>query len=762
MSHMKQERVPAVPLITCDPYFSLWSPDDRLTGADTCHWTGKVKRARGLAVVDGAEYRFMGLGGAPAMPQTGLEITATSSRYAFSGGGIDLFVTFLTPLLLSDLDRMSRPVSYIYAEARSADGRAHSVELRFTFSEAFCRDGDEGGGKGGAGGECEDDDGGDESGAAAHSLMNFGVHRLDAGRADGCDAAWIGQKRQAPLSHSGDDVTIDWGYLYLAAPRAQGRVFADGGGLSAVFPLTVAGADGDNESAAGGDSGAGDTAQEQGSAQEARAAQEALLLAAYDDVTSICYFGAMQKGYWARGGKTILDAISEAASEYALIKTRCALFDEDLDRRARTSGGEDYSLILRLAYRQSIAAHKLIADERGDAIFISKECFSNGCAATVDVSYPSTPLYLLYAPELVRAMLRPILRFAASPAWPFDFAPHDAGRYPYVTGQVYGAREHAPNGQVYPPFYQYPSGSDLYRFHNQMPVEECGNMLVMMAAAAAADADTERGAEFAAPHMDLLEKWAGYLLAHGEDPGEQLCTDDFAGHLARNCNLAAKAVAGVFAFGILLEFAGRGEEAARYRGRARAIAKSWTERATAVTTVEPAATAEPAAAAGHMNHTALVFGQSGAFGWSLKYNLIWDRLFNAAGDRDGGDSGGGDADAVRFGRLFDDAVYQNEIRQYLNAQNPYGVPLDSRAAYTKSDWILWVAAFADSPEDRAKLIAPVAAFLRETPDRVPFSDWYDTLTARHHHFQNRTVQGGLFMPLLADSKRLALRGRIRL
>ncbi len=160
-------------------------------------------------------------------------------------------------------------------------------------------------------------------------------------------------------------------------------------------------------------------------------------MAAYDDIASINYFGRMLPGYWARDGKTILDAIREAIASHDGLLERCRAFDQALETEAM-GFGEAYTKVCIAAYRQSIAAHKLIADEQGKAIFISKECHSNGCAATVDVTYPSTPLFYCYNPELVRGMMRPIFRFAKLPVWGFDFAPHDAGRYPYVTGQVYG------------------------------------------------------------------------------------------------------------------------------------------------------------------------------------------------------------------------------------------------------------------------------------------------------------------------------------
>jgi hypothetical protein len=648
-------RVPSVPLITCDPYFSLWSPADRLYDADTVHWTGRKRRVSGVALVDGLPYRFMGFGDERTLTQTDLEITATASRYRFEGAGVGLELTFLTPLLLDDLERFARPVSYIALAAQTLDGQARRIEVRIDFDDSFCK--------------------------MSEEALPFtgGVHRLKNGT-----AAWMGQKKQAPLSHSGDDLGIDWGYLYLAAPDAGGAktlVTREGAGGERLLAVTTF--------------------------EGCQARAETFIAAAYDDIASINYFGDIRRGYWARDGKTILTAIEEAVAEYPALKTRCGVFDALLNAKALASGGAAYQKILSLAYRQAVAAHKLIADEKGEPVFVSKECFSNGCAATVDISYPSAPLFLLFNPELVKAMLRPILRFAALPVWTYDFAPHDAGRYPWVTGQVYGLNEErARNGETFPPFYAFPANAGLYNPRYQMPVEECGNMLVMLAAAAKA----EGSAEFSRPHRALLEKWAAYLQRYGGSPGEQLCTDDFAGHLAANCNLAAKAIAGLEGYGILLGMWGDAAGAAAYHQKARAMAGEWLKNAD------------------RGDHTALVFDKDE--GWSLKYNLVWDRLFGA--------------------RLFDEAFYEREVDWYIKMRNACGVPLDSRRDYTKSDWILWTAAFTGDRQKREALIGPVNTFLEETDDRVPFSDWYDTKTAKHYHFQNRSVQGGLFMPLLAD------------
>jgi len=644
-------RVPSVPLITIDPYFSIWSPADHLYDANTVHWTGQTKRIKGAAVIDGNDYRFMGLGKEIVLEQKGLEITATSSVYTFEGAGIRLEVTFLSPLLLNDLDLLSRPVSYICVKVLFTDGKTHKVDVTFTFSDMICKD------------------------TNKPVPLVSGSHELD-----GCTAVWMGRKNQGPLSHSGDDVTIDWGYLYAAIPQGRGQVQAADIYGDHYLYATLNFDESNTES---------------------------FIAAAYDDIVSVNYFGDFRKGYWARNGKSILTIIEEAIKDCKSVREKCGSFDRELNEKAKAAGGPSYQLICSLAYRHSIAGHKLITDENGEPVFISKECFSNGCAATVDVSYPSTPLYLLFNPELVKGMLRPIFKFAKLPVWKYDFAPHDAGRYPHLTGQVYGMPAHKmKNSEVYPPIYTYPANSDIYSLRFQMPVEECGNMLIMMAAVA----KTEGNAEFSRPHKDLAEKWAGYLVEFGANPGEQLCTDDFAGHLASNCNLSAKAIMGLYSYSMLLEMWGESAKAAQYREKAKEYTKEWRQKAD------------------RGDHTALVFDKEE--GWSLKYNLIWDILFGS--------------------NFFDENLYKSEIKWYIGKLNKYGVPLDSRREWTKSDWILWVTAFTKNKSEREALINPIAGFLRDAHERVPFSDYYDTVNTIHYNFQNRTVQGGLFMPLLAD------------
>lgn len=649
----KITRLPAFPLITHDPMFSIWSNADVPTAEDPIHWSGAKKKLRGVITVDGVRYRFLGRPTCKTMPLISSRVTPLSTVYTFCAAGVQLTLSFTSALLPDDLDILSTPISFISYDVICVDGQDHDITVELWAFADFC-----------------------------HAGEYEPPMRLDFYSEGGLNYGYMGRLQQNILGGSGDQISCDWGYLYLASEdeidEAPERI-----------DLMLR------------------------HRKHAVGEIHTLLLMGYDDIASINYFGRILPAYYQRKGKTITQALREFYDRRHEILERCAAFDEALLSQARSKGGEDYALILSAAYRQTIAAHKLVADLDGTPLFISKENDSNGCAATVDVSYPSVPLFLMYCPELVRGMLRPIFRFARMPVWTYDFAPHDVGRYPILTGQVYGARQRAKHqamGIAHPPYYLYPATADAYLLHRQMPVEESADMLLMVASCGKADGDYTLAKE----NLDLLEQWCRYLQEFGNDPGEQLCTDDFAGHLAHNVNLSAKAILGIAAFGQILQALGQGEKAEAYFRQAKEMMESWLVRADAG------------------GYTRLAFG---ADGWSMKYNLVWDKLLGLD--------------------LIPDAFYEKEIASYLPRMERYGLPLDSRAPYSKTDWILWTAAMA-AEEDFPKFVTPVADYLRQTDTRVPFSDYYDTETGRYEKFIARSVQGGLFMPLLMD--RWAKRG----
>jgi len=350
------------------------------------------------------------------------------------------------------------------------------------------------------------------------------------------------------------------------------------------------------------------------------------------------------------------------------------------------AGGPEYAAIAVLAFRQAIGAHKLVEDANGVPFFMPKENFSNGSISTVDVLYPSSPMFLLLNPKLVEAQLEPVMRFAQSARWKFPFAPHDLGVYPLANGQLYGG------GEV--------SEED------QMPVEESGDMILMVAAIAQAEQNTA----FSARYWPLLTKWAEYLLAKGFDPENQLSTDDFAGHLAHNTNLSIKAIEALAAYARLAEKLGDHDAASRYETAARSMAAKWTEMAK------------------ERDHYRLAFDKADT--WSQKYNLVWDHILNL--------------------NMFSPNIADQEVAFYKAHMNAFGLPLDNRATYTKLDWAIWTATLARDPADFKAIVHPVFDFLNQTTDRVPMTDWYDTVSAHHVGFQARSVVGGVYIKLLAD------------
>ena len=104
---------------------------------------------------------------------------------------------------------------------------------------------------------------------------------------------------------------------------------------------------------------------------------------------------------------------------------------------------------------------------------------------------------------------------------------------------------------------------------------------------------------------------------------------------------------------------------------------------------------------------------------------------------------------------FKKAEFSKQLKIYIENSNKYGIPLDNRADYTKSDWILWSATLADSIDDFKAIIKPLWDSYNETKDRVPMTDWYMTSTANYQMFKNRSVLGGFWIKLLEDSKILS-------
>ena len=553
--------------------------------------------------------------------QRSLEVTATQTKYEFNCGGVDLTVKFLSPLLANDLDLYSRPISFITFIAKSADGKEHDAKLYFKASVDIAKN------------------------------QRNQISLTKTYKQDSIFLLKTGTQDQPILKRKGDDVRIDWGYFFIAAreKHVEFKPSLSSTDLNMSF---------NNE-------------------RIKNAPVEKTILLAYDDLYSIQYFGQNLQAWWKKNFSSTEGMIKRSLDEYPSIAQRCDKFDKQLYEEAAKAGGETYAKLCVLAYRQSLAAHKLVRGPNNEILFPQKENFSNGSIWTVDVTYPSAPLTLIYNPNLLKGMVEPIMYYSESGKWAKPFAAHDLGTYPLANGQTYG---------------------------EDMPVEEAGNMIILSAAICKAEGKYD----FARKHWDVLSKWVEFLVKDGFDPANQLCTDDFAGHLARNVNLSMKAIVGIAAYAQMARGLNKKGEAGNYHNIATDYAAKWMQMAD------------------DGDHYSLTFDKKGT--WSQKYNLVWDKLLGL--------------------NLFPQSVYDKEIKYYLTKQNEFGLPLDSRKTYTKSDWILWTATLANNQNDFEALIKPIYKFATETPTRVPLSDWHETKDGKQVGFQARSVVGGYFIKLL--------------
>lgn len=579
----------------------------------------------GQAYIDAGLFNRLAPQDIPQALQKKVELTATQTRYEFECGPVFLALDFLSPLIASDLDLYARPITYVKFNVMSTDGKPHDVKLYFNSGPDLARN------------------------------RPSQTVKTEFYRKDGIQYQKTGTVSQAVLKRKGDDVRIDWGYAYLATTDEAGvkMVANKTGGYSSLCNLEI----------------------DYGKVKSVPVEKSILL--AYDDLYAIQYFGQNLQAWWKKKYTTVEEMVKESFGQEGPITERCDKFDQQLWDDAVKAGGETYAGLCVLAYRQSLAAHKLVRGPNNEVLYPQKENFSNGSIWTVDVTYPSAPLTLIYNPELLKGMVEPLMVYSERGKWSKPFPAHDLGTYPLA------------NGQTYP---------------EDMPVEEAGNMIILTAAICKAEGKFD----FAKKHWDVLSRWVEFLVKDGFDPANQLCTDDFAGHLARNVNLSMKAIVGIAAYAQMARGLNKRGEAGNFHNIATEYAVKWMQMAD------------------DGDHYSLTFDKKGT--WSQKYNLVWDKLLDL--------------------KLFPAEVYDKEIKFYLSHQNEYGLPLDSRRTYTKSDWILWTATLAKDQKDFEALVKPVFKYAIETPTRVPLCDWHETTTGKQVGFQARSVVGGYFIKML--------------
>ncbi|KAH0258916.1 DUF1793-domain-containing protein, partial [Aureobasidium melanogenum] len=713
---------PAIPLAVSNPYLNTWQQAGSdggnggyLAGQWPKFWAGQVTGWTGLIKVDGgAAVTWMGAPNGPALAtQTNFEYTSTRSVFTFSvDGKVGINVTFLTPVEPTDLKRQSIPASYMNVEVFSIDGAEHNVQLYSDVSAEWAS--------------------GDRS---ALAQWDFGTIKSAASKRDWTTSYSTMQTVTVPVSSITSSNLSTTASLPSASATATGIAPAGGITYHRFYRQDQQLFTENSDQASWGDwiyacNHDGMTYSNGGIDVDVRGAfidngtldndlntdyraisdQWPVFAFALDlgDVGSspvsalftltLAQEQAIQFEYekqkveqlpplWTSYFPSELDLVSFFYNDWTNAQTTARSIDNKVATDSLANAGQDYLTITSLAVRQVFATTQL-AGSQGSYYLFLKEISSNGDMQTVDVIFPAFPLFIYFNPDLGRLLLEPLFINQEAGNWPNAYAIHDLGVFPNATGHNDGNAE-------------------------EQPLEECGNMIIMALAVAQ---KVSSGVDYLNQHYDLLKQWNDYLVIDSLIPSNQISTDDFAGSLANQTNLALKGIIGIEAMAMIANLTGHTEDAQNFTSIAHNYITKWQQLGIAKGTNES------------LPHTTLAYGMPETHG--LLYNLYADTWVGT--------------------NLVPRSVYKMQSTFYPTIAMQYGVPLDTRHTYTKLDWEMFVAAIASTPTKQL-FISKIASWIGKTPTNRPFTDLYETDSGDYPaglNFAARPVLGAVFAPLL--------------
>ncbi|KAH7403312.1 glutaminase GtaA [Cadophora sp. MPI-SDFR-AT-0126] len=661
-------RPPAIPLAVKSPYLNLYQfagsdggNGGFLAGQYSQFWAGQIAAWVGMIMVDGTTYTWMGNPGPQSVTQKAFEYTSTRSVFTMDvGGKVEMNITFLSPITPEDQKRQSLIFSYLDVGVQSSDGNSHDVQLYTDISAEWV--------------------------AGDHSSVAQWEYDVTSD-----DIAFHRVYRQTQLEFSETNDQADWGYWYWATKDSGELTYQSGADVD------VRGAFQSNGKLAntkdtnyrpinqnypvfgfsvdlGAVTGSVNTLYTIGLTQE-QAIQ-------FDGATGVVPLASLWTSYFS----SETEALSFVYNDYSTASSTATALDSKIATDSIAAGGQDYLMITSLSARQALGATQLVGNSSKQYLFL-KEISSDGNTQTVDVIFPFYPILLYLQPSLAKLMLDPLFENQESGQYPNRYSMHDLGaHYPNATG--------------------HPDGKD-----EPQPLEECGNMLIMTLAYAQRNNDNA----YLSQHYDILKQWTQYLIDEALIPADQISTDDFAGSLANQTDLALKGIIGIQAMAVIANLTGNSVDGANYTNIAQDYITQWQ-------TLGIAHDANPP-------HTTLAYGMNDTHG--LLYNLYGDRLLDL--------------------NFVPQSVYDMQSAFYPTVEQKYGVPLDTRHNYTKSDWEMWTAAIA-SDSTKTMFISDLATWINETPTNKALTDWYDVQTGDFGGgFTARPVVGGHFALLALQS-----------
>ncbi|KAK7550004.1 glutaminase GtaA [Phyllosticta paracitricarpa] len=658
-------RPPALPLAVKSPYLNVWlnagsdgGNGGYIAGKWPVFWSNQVNGWAGIIRVDGTSYTWLGDPGPQAVTQTSYEYTSTRSTFTMDvAGKVQMNITFLSPVTPNDIKRQSLTFSYLNVEVVSSDGQNHDIELYSDISAEWVS--------------------GDRTQAAQWNYTSSG----------GLEIHQVYKQNQQIFSEYNDQA--EWGNFYYATDSGDGVTyqigqdtvvrgsFTSGGKLSNQVDDNYR-VISNNWPVFGFAKGLGSvgTTPTNTLFTIGLCQQEALQFLGAQGTVSL-------PSLWRSYFTDDIAALDFFHKDFATASGLATDLDNKVNSDAIGTAGQDYANIVSLSVRQVFAAWQLVGTENKTYLF-QKEISSNGNTQTVDVIFPAMPILLYTNPDLLKLMLDPLFENQESGHYPNNYSIHDLGaHYPNATG--------------------HPDGND-----EAMPLEECGNMIIM----ALAYAQRSGNSDYLNLHYPILNQWSSYLVEEALYPFNQISTDDFAGSLANQTNLALKGIIGIEAMSQISNLTGHADDASKYHQTAVDYITRWQGLA-----IVNGTDGGPA-------HTTLSYGDAASHG--LLYNLYANSLLGF--------------------NLVPQSVYDIQSAFYPTIEMKYGVPLDTRHSYTKSDWEMFVAAVA-STDTRDMFIRDLAKWINETPTSRAFTDLYETDTGAYPssiQFVARPVQGGTF------------------
>ncbi|KAK3394880.1 hypothetical protein B0H63DRAFT_385879 [Podospora didyma] len=667
-------RPPAVPLAVRSPYLNAWLQGDSgcvLPGEWPRFWEGQILGVQGFISVDGVVYNW--IGGAPGpkpVDQISLEYTSTKSIFTFNvDRKVNLTVTFLSPVYPDDLPRQSQQFSYISAKVRSSDGAPHSVQIYMDVSGEWAS--------------------GDRS----------KVIKWDSATAGDITYHKFFRDEQAEFRET--DQIADWGKWFISTNKGHGTSWQIGQDTAVrgqfVTSRVLANTKDNNFRPVNQNwrviLPVFAFSHDLGNVQNRNVERLFTLGIVQDRVIDFAGIsGTLQPvpGFWSSYYNDDISSVVAFFGDYRHAELVSSSLDTQIQADSENAAGQNYATITTLAVRQTFGALQIAGTPSKPYIFL-KEISSNGDSQTVDVIFPAWPIFMYLNATLGRYLLDPLFENQESGAYPNAYAEHDLHVFPVAKG--------------------YPAGDD-----EAMPLEECGNMIIMSLSYAQSTGDVG----YLSAHYPKLSQWADFLVNYSLIPSHQLSTDDFAGALANQTNLAIKGIIGLKAMSKIARLTGNKDT---FGAVADMYLTNWI-----IYAVNNKA---------DLPHTTLAYGDDNSHG--LLYNIYADRLLGL--------------------NFIPQSIYDMQSNFYPVVALEYGVPLDTRHTFVKSDWEMFAAAVA-STETRDMFISKLAKWIGQTPTNRAMTDLFDGSTGAYPGttFVARPVMGGTFALLaLPDQERLTRR-----